>query len=171
MANPFLGEIRMVGFSFAPVGWAFCNGALLAIAQADALFNLLGTTYGGDGVNTFALPDFRGRIPIHMGQGPGLSNYVVGQRAGDENVTLLPSQLPSHHHALQASQDAASTASPSGAFLGQTTVPAYFPGPATAAMSISSIGPSGGNLPHDNTMPFLCINFIIALNGIFPSRN
>jgi microcystin-dependent protein len=171
MANPFLGEIRMVGFSFAPVGWAFCNGALMAIAQADALFNLLGTIYGGDGVNTFGLPDFRGRIPIHMGQGPGLSNYVVGQRAGDENVTLLPSQLPSHHHALQASSDAASTASPSGAFLGQTTVPAYFPGPATAAMSISSIGPSGGNLPHDNTMPFLCINFIIALNGIFPSRN
>ena len=171
MGQPFIGEIRMVGFNFQPVGWAFCNGQLMSIAQNDALFALLGTTYGGDGVSTFALPDFRGRIPIHMGQGTGLSPYTIGQVAGVENVTLQPVQLPSHHHALQASQDAATTASPSGALPGVADVPTYFPGPATAAMLAQSIGSSGGNIPHENMMPFLCINFIIALEGIFPSRN
>jgi microcystin-dependent protein len=172
MANPFLGEIKIVGFSFAPVGWALCNGALMSIAQAEALFQLLGTIYGGDGISTFALPDFRGRIPIHMGQGTGLSPYAIGGMAGSENVTLQPAQLPSHHHGLQATQDAAATAIPSpDALLGVTAVPTYFPGPATAAMSAQSIGLTGKSLPHDNTMPFVCLNFIIALEGIFPSRN
>jgi microcystin-dependent protein len=171
MSDPFLGEIRMFGGSFAPVNWAFCDGRTLQISQNDALFNLLGTTYGGDGQATFNLPDLRGRIPINMGQGPKLSNYQLGQMGGAENVTLSVTELPSHSHTMVASLDAATQAGPSGAYVAQTTAQTYIPAPAVAAMASGSVGISGNSIPHENLMPFTCISFIICLSGIFPSRN
>lgn len=185
MSNPFLGEIRMVGFNFNPRGWAFCNGQLLAISQNDALFALLGTTYGGDGQNTFALPDFRGRVPINQGQGQGLSSYVLGQLSGTESVTLTSNQLPQHRHSpvgnnVNASVDApAATAMPAKPVQqgGGTSANFYTDATKTPApgdykpMQTGLITASGGNQPHDNMAPYLTINFVIALEGIFPSRN
>jgi len=173
--DPFLGEIRMFGGNFAPQGWALCNGALLDIATNDALFNLIGTSYGGDGVNNFGLPDLRGRLPVH--QGTGQSTYTLGQSGGAETVTVTTSQLPTHTHTLLAISTG-QVASPAGVL------------PAVAASTQAGIqvyGPAGGNpthfnpaiiqnsdvggLPHDNFQPYLCINFIIALQGIYPSQN
>ena len=172
MATPFLGEIRMVGFNFAPVGWAFCAGQLLAISQNDALYALVGTIYGGDGVTTFGLPDLRGRLPINQGQGPGLSNYVIGQSAGTESVTLLSTQMPSHSHLVNAASGGARNANPVGNLLGSGEADLYTHDGANAvALAPNVIVPSGGNQPHENMQPFLCINFIIALEGVFPSRN
>lgn len=172
MSNPFLGEIRMGGFNFAPRGWAFCIGQLLPIAQYDALFALVGTTYGGDGVTTFALPDLRGRIPINQGQGPGLSNYVMGQKAGTESVTLTTAQIPSHSHVITAASSGTRSANPVGNLLGSGEADIYnHDGANGVAMSPNAIAQSGGNQPHDNMQPYLCINFFIALEGIFPSRN
>ncbi|WP_395684406.1 phage tail protein [Dokdonella sp.] len=172
MSNPFLGEIRMAGFNFAPRGWAFCAGQLLPISQNDALYALVGTTYGGDGVTTFGVPDLRGRVPINQGQGPGLSNYVLGQMAGTESVTLITAQIPSHVHVINAASSGARSSSPSGNLLGSGEADIYNHDFAnTVALSPSALAPSGGNQPHDNTQPFLCINFIIALEGVFPSRN
>jgi microcystin-dependent protein len=172
MSEPFLGEIRMVGFNFAPRGWAICAGQLVSIAQNSAVFALLGTTYGGDGVTTFALPDLRGRLPIHMGTGPGLSNYQIGQQSGAEGVTLLTSQLPMHTHQLNATKDGTRTGSPNGALLGSGEADLYNHDFAnTAVMSPGTLGQAGGNQPHENMHPFLCINFVIALEGIFPSRS
>lgn len=172
MSNPFLGEIRMAGFNFAPRGWAYCAGQLLAISQNDALYALVGTTYGGDGVNTFGMPDMRGRLPINQGTGPGLSTYVIGQKAGTESVTLTTSQIPIHSHTINAASGGARSGSPSTTLLGSGEADVYNNDSAsTVAMSPNAIAQSGGNQPHDNMQPYLCINFIIALEGIFPSRN
>ena len=174
MAQSYIGEIRMVGFNFAPANWALCNGQLLAISQNNALFALLGTTYGGDGVNTFALPDLRGRIPIHQGTGAGLGTYVQGQIAGTENVTLLTMQLPSHNHLLNAGVAGGTpSSSPINNTLGGGELDAYVASALVpAVLDASSIPPGGGgNQPHNNIQPYLCVNFVISLFGVFPSRN
>ena len=171
MSLPYVGEIRMFGGNFAPAGWALCAGQLMPISENETLFNLIGTTYGGDGQATFNLPDLRGRIPINMGQGPKLSNYQLGQMGGAENVTLSVTELPSHSHTMVASLDAATQADPSGAYVAGSKVSTYIPAPAVAAMAPGSVGSSGSSIPHDNLMPFTCISFIICLAGIFPSRN
>ena len=167
--TPFLGEIFMFAGNFAPRGWALCNGQILSIAQNTALFALLGTTYGGNGVNTFALPNLQSRIPVHVGPG-----YAQGQVDGTESVTLAASQLPVHTHQLTASPAVSSIDSPTGAVPGDTTLAGVriYTDPLNAgAMDPNAIGMSGSSLPHENRMPFVVINFIIALQGIFPSRN
>ncbi len=172
MSNPFIGEIRMAGFNFPPIGWAFCAGQLLPISQNDALYALIGTTYGGDGVTTFGLPDLRGRLPINQGQGPGLSNYTLGQLAGTESVTLLTMQIPSHSHVVNAASGGTRNANPSGSLLGSGEADIYTHDSANPVpLSTNLIASSGGNQPHENMQPFLCVNFIIALEGVFPSRN
>jgi microcystin-dependent protein len=172
MSQPFIGEIRMFGGNFAPRGFAFCNGQILAISQNDALFALIGTTYGGDGQTTFALPNMTGRLPIHVGQLSGGSNYVLGQLAGTETVTVTTNQLPSHSHGFPANSNAASAVSPSSGVAASTNLGPYAQNAAVnTAMGAQMIGATSGNQPHDNVMPFLCISFIIALEGIFPSRN
>jgi microcystin-dependent protein len=171
MSEPFLGEIRMAGFNFAPRGWALCNGQLLSIAQSTALFSLLGTTYGGDGRVTFGLPDLRGRSPMHWGQGPGLTNRVQGEISGSETVTLINTQMPMHNHLVGASGEDAGVKNPSGQVLATTTTPAYVAGPLDVTMNPQMIGLAGGSQPHENMHPYLVVNFIIALEGIFPSRN
>jgi microcystin-dependent protein len=170
MAEPFLGEIRTFGFNFAPQGWAMCAGQLLPISQNSALFALLGTFYGGDVVTTFALPDLRGRVGINMGQGPGLSPYQLGEVSGSENVTLTTGQMPSHAHALNANAQQYTTTRPAGHVPAQGgTYGVVSDG--TTTMNAATIGPAGGNQPHTNVQPFLGLNFCIALEGIFPSRN
>ncbi len=169
MSNPYVGEIRMVGFNFAPVGWAFCDGALMDIAQYDTLFNLIGTTYGGDGQTTFALPNLSGRIPVHMGAGPGLSNYVIGEAAGTETVTLTSNQMPAHSHAPLAQSGNGDQGSPANGVWAGTTNSIYTSNTPNVVMNAGLIAQSGGNQPHENMMPFLTINFIISLFGIFPS--
>jgi len=171
VSTPYLGEIRMFAGTFAPVGWAFCDGSLVDIAQNDALFTLIGTTYGGDGVNTFALPDLRGRVPIHQGQGPGLSPRTIGERAGTESVTLTTTQLPGHTHAVLAALVPATTGSPAGATWAATSAPSYATGPTTTTMSAAALAPAGGGQPHENRVPSLGVNFIIAIYGIFPSQS
>jgi len=172
MSEPFLGEIRMFGSNFAPRSWAFCDGQLLAIGQNQALFSLLGTIYGGDGRTIFALPDLRGRVPVHMGHGPGLSSRPVGHKVGSENVTLTQAQLPSHSHALEASADAATESAPTGHVLASSSTVTMFADTApTVPMASASITAAGGGQGHPNMMPFLCVHFIIALAGIYPSRN
>lgn len=168
--DPFLGEIKMVGFNFAPVGWALCDGQLLSIAQNTALFSLLGTTYGGDGVRTFALPDLRGRVPVHQGQGPGLSPYNTGQAAGSETVTLTTNQMPTHTHQANASSSGATQPTPQGNVWAASRTDLYNATP-NAAMSTQAIGTAGGSQPHPNIQPYLCVNFIIALQGVYPSRS
>jgi microcystin-dependent protein len=165
MSSPFVGEIRMVGFTFAPSGWAFCSGQTLAIAQNDALFNLIGTTYGGDGVNTFALPDLRGRVPIHQG-----SSFVIGQPAGTETVSLTGNQVPLHAHVAAGNATAAAT-TPVGNFWGGTSPVSGYGTTADSNLNGGSLAAVGGSQPHENRMPFLAVNFIISLFGIFPSRN
>lgn len=172
MSTPFVGEIRMFGGNFPPREWAFCNGQFIAIAQNDTLFNLIGTTYGGDGVTTFQLPDLRSRVPVHQGQGSGLSPYVIGQVGGVESVTLQQSQIPSHTHFLQADGAPGDQTGPGGHYLaGGTTISRYIAGVPAALMSDASISSAGSSLPHSNLQPFLAVSFIIALVGVFPSRN
>lgn len=166
--TPFLGQIMLVGFNFAPQGWAFCDGQLLPIAQNTALFSLLGTQYGGNGVNTFALPDLRGRVAMHKGQGPGLSFRSQGEVGGTESVTLLTTQMPAHAHTLFGTGEPGSSQSPSGLLAAETSEDSYAAG-ALAAMSASAIGQAGGNQPHPNMQPYLVMNYIIALQGIYPS--
>jgi microcystin-dependent protein len=170
--SPFVGQIMMIGFSFNPVGWALCNGQLMAIAQNETLFNLIGTTYGGDGQTTFALPDLRGRVPIHQGQGASLSNYIVGELSGLETVTLNVSQLASHQHVLNpaASQSEPTSEVPAGNY---PAVGGYYATTTNsgAPMGAPTLAAVGGNQPHDNIQPYLGINFIISLFGIFPSPN
>lgn len=172
MAQPYVGEIRLFAGNFAPAGWALCDGSVLSIAQNDVLFNLIGTTYGGDGQNTFALPDLRGRVPLHQGQGPGLSPYVIGQAAGTEQVTLIAQQLPSHTHVLHATTaDATVGASVAGNLTGKAaTTSLYGSTPGGGALAAQALTASGGNQPHNNMAPFLGLNFIISLFGIFPSQ-
>jgi len=175
MAQPYVGQIISVGFNFAPVGWQMCDGTLLAISEFDVLFNLIGTTYGGNGTTNFAVPDLRGRAPLCMGQGAGQPNYVQGQIAGAESVTLVGNQVGSHSHNLLASTQNGSASNPaSGLALGQnpvSTVPVYGPSPANIALAGTSIGNSTGGLPHENRQPYLTINYIISLFGTYPSQS
>jgi microcystin-dependent protein len=170
--DPYLGEIRIFGGNFAPLGWAFCAGQMLPIAQYDALFSLLGTTYGGDGQTTFGLPDLRGRAPIHAGQGPGLTNRTPGEMSGSETITLTQSQLPAHTHALLASPDPGTSTGPTdGVWAASSTGDKqYAPAPDTG-MNPATISATGGNQPHENRHPFLAANFIICLEGIYPPRS
>jgi microcystin-dependent protein len=172
MADPFLGEVRMFAGNFAPVGWEFCNGQLLAIAENDALFSLLGTTYGGDGQNTFGLPDLRGRTPIHQGSGGGLTPRVPGEMTGTETVTLTSSQLPSHFHPVHATSGAGTTAVPTGASwaAASTGENQYSQATPNASMAAISTVAVGGGQPHDNMAPFQALSFIIALQGIYPTQ-
>jgi microcystin-dependent protein len=158
----------MFGGNFAPRGYALCNGQLLSIAQNTALFSILGTTYGGDGVQTFGLPDLRGRTPVHAGQGPGLSPYTLGQNGGSESVVLATNELPNHNHQINVGS-AETTNAPSGALLAQNG--SYATGSPTGQMANNAVAGTGSNLPHANIQPYLTVNFIIALQGVFPSRN
>ena len=170
--EPYLGQVDIVAFNFPPKGWAFCNGQLLAINQNQALFSLLGTFYGGDGIRTFALPDLRGRIAIGMGQGPGLANYTVGEVGGEEYVTLNVTQMPAHTHVPMGTTSAANALGPGGAEWAATTTYLYSSSATpSSAMNPAAIGTAGGGQPHENRAPYLTMSFIIALQGIFPSRN
>ena len=172
MADPFVAEIRIFPFSFAPKGWAFCNGQLLPLSQNTALFALLGTTYGGDGKSTFALPDLRGAAPMHPGAGPGLSQRSLGELGGTAAVTLLTSEIPAHVHAVNGSAGPSNQQSPSPArSLGRSTVPTYRASASgLAPMAPEALAPAGSSLPHNNMMPYLVLNFCIALQGVFPPR-
>jgi microcystin-dependent protein len=181
MAEPFVGEIKMVGFNFAPSGFALCNGQIMSIAQNAALFSLLGTTYGGNGTTTFALPNLQGRVPIHQGQSSGTSVYVMGEVTGVESVTLAAGQMPVHNHALNCVDNSAANSSAPGGCLpgtipfarGQTSALSIY-NTATAAdatMRAAAIGNAGGSTPVPVVQPVCCVNFVIALQGIFPSRN
>jgi microcystin-dependent protein len=167
VSEPFLGSIILFAGNFAPRGWAFCNGQLLSIAQNTALFSLLGTTYGGDGQTTFALPDLRGRAPIHAGQGPGLQSYVLGQFGGEETVTLTSAELPPHAHVQPATNDQQTTNRPNGALPARGGVYAN----ESDGSALHPTSSAGGGQPHDNRSPYLALNYIIALEGIYPSRN
>jgi microcystin-dependent protein len=172
MGSPFLGEIRMFGGNFAPVGWAFCDGQTLAIAENDALFFLLGTTYGGDGVTTFNLPDLRGRVPVHQGTLAGGSSYTIGEIGGLESVTVTVNQMPGHVHPALCSSAGATSPRPAGGVWAVGDVFAFTPGASVnGTMNPGAVGAAGGSQPHDNMVPFLAINFIIAVSGIFPSQN
>lgn len=171
MSEPFVGEIRMFAGNFAPRGWAFCDGQLLAVSQNDALFSLLGTIYGGDGRTTFGLPDVRGRVPIHAGSGPGLSPRRLGAKGGAEKVTLTVNQLPSHGHTMRAVTGFADRSSPQGAVLAASaTTDIYNTEGVDSNLNSAAVSSVGGSRSHTNLQPFLCINFIIALFGIYPSR-
>ena len=171
MAEPFLGEIRTFGFNFAPQGWAMCAGQLLPINQNTALFALLGTFYGGNGTTNFALPDLRGRVGIHQGQGVGLSPYNIGQISGTETVTLTQNQMPQHNHQVMANDTAASATRPAGAVPARVTAAAYGATSDGTTMNAAMISTAGGSQPMSIIQPYLCLNFCIALQGIFPSRN
>lgn len=172
MSEPFVGEIRMFAGNFAPRGWAFCDGQLLAVSQNDALFSLLGTIYGGDGRTTFGLPDLRGRIPLHAGSGPGLSPRRLGAKAGSEKETLTVNQLASHSHDFNANTAAATTKNPQGKVVAQGVGVSYFLAEnQNTSMASNMITNTGGSRSHTNLMPTLCVNFIIALFGIYPSRH
>jgi microcystin-dependent protein len=183
MTQPYLGQITMFAGNFAPRGWAFCNGQTLSIQQYAALFSLLGTAYGGNGTTTFQLPNLQSRVPVTQGQGSGLSNYFLGQAAGVSTVTLITQNMPNHTHMLNATTAMANTGT-----IGNNTLPAQPNGPIASpefyaapvsgqppptpqAMAAGACGPAGGNQPHNNMMPSLCITFVIALQGIFPSRS
>jgi microcystin-dependent protein len=169
VAEPFLGEIRTFAFNFAPQGWAFCDGRLLPISQNTALFSLVGTFYGGDGIATFALPDLRGRVGVNMGQGPGLSPYQLGEVAGVETVTLTVGQLPAHSHEVAANAAEFTTTHPGGHVLALGG--SYAAAPDGTTLNAGTIVAAGGSQPHTNIQPFLGLNFCIAMQGIFPSRN
>ena len=173
MSTPFIGEIQIYAFDFAPRTWATCNGQLLPINQNQALFSLLGTTYGGNGQTTFALPDLRGRVAIHMGQGPGLSSYVQGQTGGEERHTLSSSEIPQHTHSLGVVDAAGDAANPVGNRFGvaPSGVGNAYGGSGGSGGSSVAVPSQGGNQPHNNLQPYLALNFCIALEGIFPSRN
>lgn len=177
MSEPFVGEIRMFAGNFAPRGWAFCDGQLLAVSQNDALFSLLGTIYGGDGRTTYGLPDLRGRIPIHAGSGPGLSNRRLGSKAGTEKETITVNQLPSHNHTWKATTANASNRTPvatpnTNAYAQPLNTQVYSDNISNeTGFNGSMVGNTGGSRSHTNLQPFLCIHFIIALFGIYPSRN
>ncbi len=172
MAQAFIGEIRLFAGNFAPLDWAFCDGTVLPISQFDALFALIGTTYGGNGETTFALPDLRGRVPVHQGQGLESPLILVGQTLGSETETLTSAQMPAHRHLLAATSAAANPAAGPGGLLANASVAMYGTGIApTTPMAATAIGTRGGAQPHDNMAPSLALSFIIALVGIFPSRS
>jgi microcystin-dependent protein len=169
MSDPFIGEIQIYGFNFAPRGWSFCSGQILSIAQNSALFSLLGTTYGGNGIQTFGLPNMTGRTPLHTGQGSGLSNRTLGELAGSEGVTLLTTQIPSHTHTFSANSSDANTVLPTGNSLAKSSSNLYAAQNNGAIMQ--PLGITGGNQPHNNMQPYAVLNFCIALQGIYPSRD
>lgn len=175
MATPFIGQIAIFGFNFAPRNWAQCNGQLLAISQNTALFSILGTTYGGNGQTNFALPDMRGRVPVHAGAGNGLPARTLGERSGVESVTLTSTQIPSHTHSLLGTTAAANRRLPAGKTLGADTasVADYYAAPGTnmTTLAPASVSNAGSGQPHSNMQPYLAVNICIALFGIFPSRN
>jgi len=175
MSQPYVGEIRLFPYNFAPYGWFDCNGSLLSISEYEVLYTLLGTTYGGDGVNTFGLPDLCGRVPIHQGSAPGLSSYVIGQKSGTESVTLTPNQMPSHIHAYNAVDSLGSANAPAatlqlGSVSGDTLYTNSLTGTTSAIMAGTAVGAAGNSQPHDNTMPSLVARFCIAWAGVFPSQ-
>ena len=172
MADPFVAEIRIFPFNFAPRGWAWCDGQLLPLSQNTALFSLLGTTYGGNGKSNFALPDLQGRAPMHPGQGPGLSLHDLGETGGSETVSLLESEMPSHSHALQVRNDVGEDRipGPSEALARSTGGLLYANASSLVAMSDNALPPAGGDAPHNNMMPYLTFYFCIALQGVFPPR-
>jgi microcystin-dependent protein len=175
MSNPFVGEIRIFGGNFAPTGWAFCQGQLLPLSQNTALFSLLGTFYGGNGKSNFALPDLQGRGPMFWGQGAGLSDRFIGEEGGTSTVTLLQSEIPFHNHQLRATTNGAALTDPTNAVwaassVGRTPPPLYST-TQNSNMSAQALNVAGGSLPHNNMHPFLTLNFIIALTGVFPARN
>ncbi len=165
MADPFVGEIRIMAFAFAPNGWALCNGQLLPIDQNQALFALLGTSFGGDGINNFALPDLRGRVPIHMS-----GSFVLGQAGGEETHTLTTAEMAAHTHPVSASPNAADASSPLNAYWADGSLPAYA-ATGTTSLNAGAVDPAGGSGPHENRSPALTVSFAIALQGIFPSRS
>lgn len=166
MSTPFLGEIKIISWNYAPKGWALCNGQFLPINQNQALFSILGTTYGGNGQTTFALPDFRGRIPIHVGEG-----NLLGQAAGQEFHTVTMSEMPAHNHVVQANSAAGNVGAPNNNFLASISTKAYGGLSNLTTLSPSTVTNVGGSQPHEDRQPFLVLNFIVALQGIFPSRN
>ncbi len=173
MSQPFIGEIIMFAGTFAPSGYALCNGQLMAITQNEALFALIGTTYGGDGVTTFGLPDLRGRAPLHVGQGVGLTNYNLGDRAGSEAVTLTISHLPSHDHTVFCTNFTGTQEAPTNGVWATDASGATgeYDAPTGNNLAVNAIGNAGNSLPHENRQPLLAINFCIALFGVFPSQN
>lgn len=173
MADPFVAEIRIFPFNFAPKGWAWCDGQLMPLSQNTALFSLLGTTYGGNGKSNFALPDLQGRAPMHPGQGPGLSLHDLGESAGSETVTLLESEIPSHSHSLRASTEVGEENDPVNAVLAGSVGNTLYtpPGGALVSMAPQALAPAGGDAPHNNLQPFLTFYFNIALQGVFPPRS
>ena len=175
MGEPFVGEIRMFAGSFAPAGWAFCAGQLMPISQNETLFNLIGTTYGGDGQSTFALPDLQGRVPLHAGQGPGISqNYQLGETGGVESVTLSVQQIPTHTHAfLCNAANTGNVGTPQGNFLATLPTGKMYTADSTPKVQLApaALATVGGSQPHENLQPYLCISFIISLFGVFPTQN
>jgi microcystin-dependent protein len=169
MSSPFLGEIRLVSFNFAPKGWALCNGQILAISQNAALFSILGTIYGGNGTSTFALPNFQGTVPVGWGQGSGLSTRNLGETGGSNTVSLTANQVPAHAHAAAAITSAATTGNPSNALLAQGALANF--GDSGGTAQFGNLASTGGSQPHENEQPYVGLNFIIALVGIFPSRS
>jgi microcystin-dependent protein len=172
MADPFVAEIRIFGFNFAPTGWAFCNGQLLPISQNTALFSLLGTTYGGNGQSTFALPDLQDNVPMHPGQGPGLSLHDLGESGGTQYVTLVENEIPFHSHSVSGSNGPANIQGPGAdRVLGRANNNVYLDTPGNlVAMAPQALVPAGGDQPHNNMQPFLALNFCIAMQGVFPPR-
>jgi microcystin-dependent protein len=176
MGQPYVGQVIAVGFNFTPSGWLACNGQLVSISQYEVLYQLIGTTYGGNGQTTFGLPNLQGRSPVNIGQGPGLSTYVLGQTAGSESVTLTAAQVGAHNHALVASAQTGNVAKPANTLVlgqgSQSLAPVYAPAPSTTPLAPSAIGStSGGNLPHENRQPFNTVNYIICYAGVFPSQS
>lgn len=171
MSQPYVGEIRMFGGNFAPAGWMFCAGQLLPISENDTLFNLIGTTYGGDGQETFALPNLQSRVPIHAGTAPNGTTYQLAEMAGTETVTLSVQQLPAHTHAMIASLDVGGSTSPANNILAQSpNIKAYFEAVPNQSLAATAVSPVGGSQPHENLQPYLSVNFIISLFGIYPSQ-
>jgi microcystin-dependent protein len=172
MAQPYVGEIRMFAGNFAPNGWMFCEGQTLPISENEVLFQLIGTTYGGDGQSTFNLPNLASRVPIHMGAGPDGTTYNIGEMAGTEQVTLTVQQIPNHTHPLTASTAVGNQSAPGGNVLAQAplSITPYIEDAPAIQMNAAAVSPQGGSQPHENTQPFLCVNHIISLFGIFPSQ-
>jgi microcystin-dependent protein len=169
--DPFVAEIRIFPFNFAPKGWAFCDGQILPLSQNTALFSLLGTTYGGDGRSNFALPNMQGNAPMHPGQGPGLSLHDLGETGGSDTVSLLESEIPSHSHSFNASSQTGEDRTPQGEVLAKAVGGALYASPANlVSLSQNALPPAGGDQPHNNLMPYLTLNFCIALQGVFPPR-